>query len=63
MRRIEAVTGMGAYQYALQKEQLVAELSRSLKSAEKDIVGRVEQLAAQNKELEKEIAEKEGKTA
>ena len=57
VRRIEAVTGMGAYQYALQKEQLVAELSRSLKSAEKDIVGRVEQLAAQNKELEKEIAQ------
>ena len=57
VRRIEAVTGMGAYQYALQKEQLVAELSRSLKSAEKDIVGRVEQQAAQNKELEKEIAQ------
>ena len=57
VRRIEAVTGMGAYQYALQKEQLVAELSRSLKSAEKDIAGRVEQLAAQNKELEKEIAQ------
>lgn len=57
VRRIEAVTGMGAYQYALQKEQLVAELSKNLKSAEKDIVGRVEQLAAQNKELEKEIAQ------
>ena len=27
VRRIEAVTGMGAYQYALQKEQLVAALS------------------------------------
>lgn len=57
VRRIEAVTGMGAYQYALQKEQLVAELSRTLKSAEKDIVTRVEQLGAQNKELEKEIAQ------
>lgn len=57
VRRIEAVTGMGAYQYALQKEQLVAELGKNLKSAEKDIVGRVEQLAAQNKELEKEIAQ------
>ena len=57
VRRIEAVTGMGAYQYALQKEQLVAELGRTLKVAEKDIAGRVEQLGAQNKELEKEIAQ------
>ncbi|MGM9526649.1 MAG: alanine--tRNA ligase [Peptococcaceae bacterium] len=57
VRRIEAVTGMGAYQYALQKEQLVAELGRTLKAAEKDIVNRVEQLGAQNKELEKEIAQ------
>ncbi len=57
VRRIEAVTGMGAYQYALQKEQLVAELGKTLKSAEKDIISRVEQLSAQNKELEKEIAQ------
>ena len=57
VRRIEAVTGMGAYQYALQKEQLVAQLGKTLKSAEKDIIGRVEQLGAQNKELEKEIAQ------
>ena len=57
VRRIEAVTGMGAYQYALQKEQLVAELGRTMKAAEKDIVNRVEQLGAQNKELEKEIAQ------
>ena len=40
VRRIEAVTGMGAYQYALQKEQLVAQLGKTLKSAEKDIIGR-----------------------
>ena len=57
VRRIEAVTGMGAYQYTLQKEQLVNALSTTLKSAEKDILGRVEQLGAQNKELEKEIAQ------
>ena len=57
VRRIEAVTGMGAYRYALQKEQLVAELGKTLKSAEKDIISRVEQLGAQNKELEKEIAQ------
>lgn len=57
VRRIEAVTGMAAYQYALQKEQLVAELGKHLKSAEKDILGRVEQLGVQNKELEKEIAQ------
>jgi len=55
VRRIEAVTGMGAYAYALQKEQTVAVLSKQLKVAEKDIVGRVEQMAAQTKALEKEI--------
>ncbi len=57
VRRIEAVTGLNAYQYTLQKEQLVAQLGKNLKSAEKDIISRVEQLAAQNKELEKEIAQ------
>ena len=57
VRRIEAVTGLSAYQYTLQKEQLVAQLGKNLKSAEKDIISRVEQLAAQNKELEKEIAQ------
>lgn len=57
VRRIEAVTGMGAYQYALEKEHLVGELSRTLKASEKDIVSRVEGLSAQVKELEKEIAQ------
>ena len=57
VRRVEAVTGMGAYQYALQKEQLLAELGRTLKTPEKDLISRVEQLGAQNKELEKEIAQ------
>ena len=57
VRRVEAVTGMAAYQYALQKEQLVAELGKALKTPEKDLVSRVEQLGAQNKELEKEIAQ------
>ena len=57
VRRIEAVTGMGAYQYTLQKEQLVTDLSKALKANEKDIIGRVEQLAAQNKDLEKQIAQ------
>ena len=57
VRRIEAVTGLSAYQYTLQKEQLVAQLGKNLKSAEKDIISRVEQLAAQNKELEKEIGQ------
>jgi alanyl-tRNA synthetase len=57
VRRVEAVTGMGAYQYALQKEQLLAELGRTLKTPEKDLISRVEQLGAQNKELEKESAQ------
>lgn len=57
VRRIEAVTGLNAYQYTLQKEQLVVQLGKNLKAAEKDIISRVEQLAAQNKELEKEIGQ------
>lgn len=57
VRRIEAVTGMNAYQYVLKKEQLLSELSKVLKSPEKDLVSRVEQLGTQNKELEKEIAQ------
>ena len=57
VRRIEAVTGMVAYQYALDKEHLVGDLSRTLKASEKDLVSRVEGLAAQVKDLEKEIAQ------
>ena len=47
--------GMEDYRDVDQK--LLAELGRTLKTPEKDLISRVEQLGAQNKELEKEIAQ------
>lgn len=55
MRRIEAITGLKAYEYLLEKESLVEQVAKALKSTEKDIVPRLEQLNAQCKELEKEL--------
>ncbi len=58
VRRIEAVTGMGAYQYALQKGTAGSPIGENIKIGRKRYYrqGR-EQLGAQNKELEKEIAQ------
>lgn len=56
VRRIEAVTGLASYEYGLEKEMLVKAVGHALKSNEKDMVMKAEQLLAQIKDLEKELA-------
>ncbi len=54
MRRIEAVTGEGAYDYVRELEDDLAGLEKSLGVARKDLPARIEKLAARADELERE---------
>ena len=56
IRRIEAVTGMASYEHSLEEETHLNEVAKALKTTEKDILNRVEQLNAQIKEQSKELA-------
>lgn len=55
MRRIEAVTGLKAYEYGLSQQDILNEAAKLLKSNPKDITSRIEQLNGQIKEQEKEL--------
>ena len=54
MRRIEAVTGEGAYRYVRDLEDLVAGLEKGLGVSRKDLPTRLDKLVARAEELEKE---------
>lgn len=56
VRRVEAVTGTGAYQYALQDSAIIHNLADRLKSRPDALVSRVEQLQEKQKETERELA-------
>ena len=53
-RRIEAVTGKGAYLAAKEEEHILVEAAASLKANPKDLVARVNSLQADYKELQRE---------
>jgi alanyl-tRNA synthetase len=55
MRRIEAVTGEGAFRYVQEMEDLVAGFERALAVGRKDLPARVDKLQARVEELEKEL--------
>jgi alanyl-tRNA synthetase len=54
MRRIEAVTGDGAYLYVRELEDLISGLEKGLAVSRKDLPTRVDKLMARAEELEKE---------
>jgi alanyl-tRNA synthetase len=54
VRRIEAVTGPGAYQHVRREEGILAESAARLKSRPLELVEKVEKLAEANRELERE---------
>jgi alanyl-tRNA synthetase len=56
VRRIEAVTGVGAIELGQHREDLLGEVGVLLKSSEDDIPSRVERLLADVRELEKKLA-------
>lgn len=56
VRRIEALSGQGAYEYVCKQQLINSELSQLLKAPLDEIVPRIERLIRVNKEQEKEIA-------
>ena len=56
MRRIEAVTGLAALDYANQREAMLEAAAQLLKTRPEELVSRLEQALNHSKELEKELA-------
>jgi alanyl-tRNA synthetase len=63
VRRLEAATGAGALELIRRQEGLLAEISDLLKTGEDEAKGRLEKLLTEKRELEKRIAELQGKLA
>ncbi len=63
VRRIEAVTGEAAVEYAERQEQLLSEAAAALKAALADLPGRVGQLLEERRKLEREVADLRRKLA
>jgi alanyl-tRNA synthetase len=55
VRRVEAVTGGGAYQRAVEQEQLLRHVAAVLKATPDQLVRRAEQLAEENRELRRQL--------
>ena len=56
LRRIEAVTGLAALDYANQREAMLEAAAQLLKTRPEELVSRLEQALNHSKELEKELA-------
>ena len=63
IRRIEAVTGAAAYHRATQDSALIQEISEQLKAQPNNLLAKIEQLQANQKELEKELEKARSKQA
>ncbi|HHU53028.1 MAG TPA: alanine--tRNA ligase [Clostridiaceae bacterium] len=63
VRRIEAVTGAAAYQHAIRDAALIQEISEQLKAQPNNLLAKIEQLQAGQKELEKELEKARNKQA
>jgi alanyl-tRNA synthetase len=63
VRRIEAVTAVGALEWIRSREQALREASALLKGPEDEIARRVERLLAQQRELEKQLGQLQRKLA
>lgn len=55
VRRIEAVTGHGAYNYVLQNVELIDETAQLLKTNPDNIIAKTQDLQSENRELKREI--------
>ncbi len=62
-RRIEAITGVGALEWVHTSEQSLRHLGQLLRGGEDDLAARVERLLAQQRQLEKQLAELQRKLA
>lgn len=55
IRRIEAVTGITAYEITNQKEELLLEIARRIKANSKELLAKVDHLVEDNRALQKEL--------
>jgi alanyl-tRNA synthetase len=63
VRRIEAVTSEGAYEYVAQSERTLREVSQMLRAGREDLEDKVRQVLERQRRLEKEIATLKAKLA
>jgi alanyl-tRNA synthetase len=63
VRRIEALTGTGALEWVRSREQTLRAVADLLKGSEDDAAPRVARLVAQQRELEKQLKQLQGKLA
>ncbi len=63
VRRIEAATGAGAFEYMAQAQKKLSIAAQMLKTAPDSIVEKLDALLAQNRQLEKELAAVKSKLA
>jgi alanyl-tRNA synthetase len=63
VRRIEAVTGDGAYRYVVEREGMLTAAASALRVAPADVPGRVSALLDERRKLEREVSELRQKLA
>ena len=63
IRRIEAVTGMGAIKYVQQNDQQLSQLASQLKAKRPEVAERVQTMADKQRELEKQLERLQQKLA
>lgn len=63
VRRIEAVTGQGAYEYVSQTDRMLRDVAALVKATRDDVEDKVRQLVERSRKLEKEIAGLKSKLA
>ena len=56
VRRVEAITGLGAVQWVREADQQLQGLARQLKTSRDELGDKLEQLQSRNRKLEKELA-------
>jgi alanyl-tRNA synthetase len=63
VRRIEAVTGQGAYEYVVQTDRMLRDVAALVKATRDDVEDKVRQLIERSRKLEKEVAGLKSKLA
>ncbi len=63
IRRIEAVTGMGAIKYIQQNDSQLSQLASQLKAKRPEVIARVQNMADKQRDLEKQLERLEQKLA
>jgi alanyl-tRNA synthetase len=63
VRRIEAVTGEGAYEYVAQSEDLLRTIAGLVRGTRDDVAARVEETVEQQRQLEKQVRQLKDKLA